>query len=76
MSEKRNKLTGVQQFMLAGLIGIARGAITGYCCLSDKEKKELHKKTAERMLNNACRCRLAEPYDEDEIKYIKEGLRL
>ena len=76
MSEKKDELTGTQKFVLAGMFGIMHGLAVGYCSLSDEQKKELHKKTAEHMLDAALKGRITEPYDKYEIEFIKEGLRM
>ena len=74
MNGSEKKLTGIQKVVLAGFIGLGKGYIESYSILSKEKKKNLQRKTAERMLDKVLQNKLTEPYDKLEIEFIKENL--
>ena len=74
MTNQKQELSGIQKWFLACLCGATKGCIEGYCELSEEDRKEWNRRTANRMLNKALKGEIEEPYSELEIKFIKENL--
>lgn len=74
MSEKKQTMSGIQRFLLMSAISTFKCYIREYASLTEKEKTAYNKHIADRMFKKACGCKLKEPYDDVEMKFIKEHL--